>query len=121
MFTLSGVSTTYDDTVALRTTDLEFQVGRTTVLIGPSGWGKSTLLRILNGLVLPDRGSVVFDGEAVTPESALYLRRRMGYVIQKGRLFPHMTAARNVTLMAQQSGWDVARTATRLDAVAELT
>jgi len=121
MFTISGVSKTYGDTVALGTTDLELRVGRTTALIGPSGCGKSTLLRIMNGLVLPDRGSVVFDGEAVTPESASYLRRRMGYVIQEGGLFPHMTAARNVTLMARQSGWNVARTTTRLDALAELT
>ncbi|MGB0632303.1 MAG: ATP-binding cassette domain-containing protein [Alphaproteobacteria bacterium] len=121
MFWLSGVSKTYGDTVALTTTDLEIPAGRTTVLIGPSGCGKSTLVRIMNGLVVPDRGKVAFDGDAVTPDTAPHLRRRMGYVIQEGGLFPHMTAARNVTLMAQQTGWSAAQTNDRLNNLAGLT
>ena len=121
MFTLSNVSKSYGGTVALAPTDMDIPNGRTVVLIGPSGCGKSTLLRLMNGLIAPDTGSVVFDGVAVTAESALTLRRRMGYVIQEGGLFPHMTAAGNVTLMARQTGWAAGTIAARLDELTALT
>lgn len=121
MFRLSGVSKTYGDTVALAAADLDVPKGSTVALIGPSGCGKSTLIRIMNGLVVPDGGTVEFDGDAVRPETAQRLRRRMGYVIQEGGLFPHMTAVRNVTLMAQQTGWSAAAIDARLAELADLT
>jgi osmoprotectant transport system ATP-binding protein len=91
------------------------------VLIGPSGCGKSTLLRLLIGLITPDAGTVSFDGTAVTPVTARQLRLRMGYVIQDGGLFPHLTARRNVTLMARYLGWDRKRADDRLSELAALT
>lgn len=106
---------------ALRPTDLDVAAGRTTVLIGPSGCGKSTLLRLMIGLIEPDGGSVRFEGEAFTGENMLGLRRRMGYVIQDGGLFPHLTAGENVGLMAGHLGWDEKRIAARLDELVELT
>jgi osmoprotectant transport system ATP-binding protein len=94
--------------------------GTTTVLIGPSGCGKSTLLRLAIGLDRPDAGTVrVFD-EPLQPASYLRLRRRTGYVIQDGGLFPHLTAAGNVTLMARYLGWDATRARARLDELADL-
>jgi osmoprotectant transport system ATP-binding protein len=74
---------------------------QTTVLIGPSGCGKSTLLRLIIGLLEPTSGEIEFDGQPVTRETLPDLRRRMGYVIQDGGLFPHLTARENITLMAR--------------------
>ena len=85
---------------ALRSTNLAFQRGKTTVLIGPSGCGKSTLLRLIIGLLEPDGGTIHFDGIPVTATNLAQLRRRIGYVIQDGGLFPHLTARKNVLLMA---------------------
>ncbi|MCH7886100.1 MAG: ATP-binding cassette domain-containing protein [Planctomycetes bacterium] len=121
MLELSGVSKKYGQATALHPTDLTVPVGRTTVLIGPSGCGKSTLLRLMIGLIQPDTGSVRIDGTPMTPETALDLRRRMGYVIQDGGLFPHLTARHNVTLMARHLGWSAKRTEARLDELADLT
>ena len=121
MFELAGVSKSYGDTLALAATNLSVPKGRSTVLIGPSGCGKSTLIRMMNGLVVPDGGVVKFDGDDVDPDMAQTLRRRMGYVIQEGGLFPHMTASRNITLMAQQTGWTNAEIDARLTDLAELT
>jgi osmoprotectant transport system ATP-binding protein len=95
--------------------------GRTTVLIGPSGCGKSTLLRLMVGLIRPDRGEVRFEGHTVAPDNVVSLRRRMGYVIQEGGLFPHMTARGNATLMARYLRWDTARIEVRLGELVELT
>jgi osmoprotectant transport system ATP-binding protein len=97
---LEAVSKRYGRRDAVQPLDFEVPAGRTTVLIGPSGCGKSTLLRLMCGLIEPSGGAVRFDGEPVTAESAPALRQRMGYVIQDGGLFPHLTARRNVTLMA---------------------
>ena len=94
--------------------------GRTTVILGPSGGGKSTLLRVMNGLIQPDAGDVRFDGEPVTPANARRLRHRMGYVVQDGGLFPHLTAAGNVSLLARHLGWDRARVRARLTELCDL-
>src|SRR5215475_7101385 len=98
---LRGVSKSFGATIAIRKTDLEVQPGRTLVLIGPSGCGKSTLLRLMIGLIRPDEGTVLFAGIPFTPEHSAKLRHRMGYVIQDGGLFPHLTARNNVSLLAR--------------------
>ena len=105
MFTLEAVTKRFETTTAVEDLSLAVDAGTTTVLIGPSGCGKSTTLRLMNGLLRPDAGTVRFEGEAVTPETARRLRQRMGYVIQEGGLFPHLTARANVTLMARHLGW----------------
>ena len=105
MLELAGVSKRYDAILALAPTDLGVAAGETTVLIGPSGCGKSTLLRLIAGLVRPDSGAIIFEGAPLTPQNLTALRRRMGYVIQEGGLFPHYTVKRNVTLMARYLGW----------------
>jgi osmoprotectant transport system ATP-binding protein len=101
MLALSQVSKHYDETLALAPTDLEVSAGETLVLIGPSGCGKSTLLRLIAGLIQPDSGSITFEGMALTPATILAARRRMGYVIQEGGLFPHLSVRDNVTVMAR--------------------
>jgi osmoprotectant transport system ATP-binding protein len=104
MLELAQVSKRFGKTVALERTDLTFERDATTVLIGPSGCGKSTLLRIAIGLVDQDEGTVHLDGTRLERGTALAIRRRMGYVIQEGGLFPHLTAQENVTLMARHIG-----------------
>ena len=96
MFRLRGVRKLWGAQLAVDV-DLELPRGRTTVLLGPSGCGKSTLLRLCMGLLLPEAGEILFDG-APLDRSA---RRRIGYVIQDGGLFPHLTAAENVALAAR--------------------
>ena len=97
---LIGVSKKFGAAAALHSTDLTFDRGKTTVLIGPSGCGKSTLLRLIIGLLEPDSGTIQFDGAPITFANVAELRRRIGYVIQDGGLFPHLTARKNVLLMA---------------------
>ncbi len=121
MFTLCDVEKVYAGRTALGPLSLELPAGRTTVLIGPSGCGKSTLLRLLIGLVAPDAGAVVFNGVPVTPDTARSVRLRVGYVIQDGGLFPHLTARGNVTLMARYLGRDRGEVAGRVNQLAELT
>ena len=120
MFTLSSVSKRYATTIALDHLDLDIARGRTTALIGPSGAGKSTVLRMLIGLEWPDSGEVRFDGQVLRREQLLEQRRRIGYVIQEGGLFPHLTAADNVGLLARTIGWSLSAVNTRADELAEL-
>src|SRR5689334_13452576 len=100
MISLKQTSKSYGTQTALHATDLEIEAGMTTVLIGPSGCGKSTILRLVVGLMEPTSGFVEVGGETVKPASVQVIRRKMGYVIQDGGLFPHLTAQQNVLLMA---------------------
>src|SRR5438105_5702013 len=118
MLRLEGVSKRYGAATVLHPLDLAIERGHTTVLIGPSGCGKSTLLRILVGLVRPDTGRVLVDGVELSPETALALRRRMGYVIQDGGLFPHLTAHGNAALLAAHLGWSRERARGRVEELA---
>lgn len=121
---LLDVRKRYADTTALYPTNLSVSAGKTTVLIGPSGCGKSTLLRLIIGLVEPDSGTITFDASHITPgnsEQLLALRRRIGYVIQEGGLFPHLTARANVLLMARHLGKSDPEMHTRLGGLCELT
>jgi osmoprotectant transport system ATP-binding protein len=121
MVELQGASKRFGDTVALSPTDLAFRPGETTVLIGPSGCGKSTVLRLLVGLLEPDDGAVRFDGAPLTPATLRAARLRMGYVIQDGGLFPHLTARQNATLMAAHQGWASERIEARVQELRALT
>ncbi len=121
MLELSGVSKRYGDTPALHRTDLQVERGRTTVLIGPSGCGKSTLIRLMLGLLEPDTGTVRFLGERLAPQNVLAIRRRIGYVVQNGALFPHYTAHQNVTVVARYLGWPRARIGARVAELLQLT
>jgi len=121
MLRLSGVSKSYGKQTVLHPTDLSADAGTTRVLIGPSGCGKSTLLRLIIGLIVPDTGTVLFEDQQMTGDKVVELRRRMGYVIQDGGLFPHLTAERNATLMARYLGWDENRVSKRLSELTDLT
>ncbi len=121
MLELAQVSKRYAKVAALERCNLSIAGGRTTVLIGPSGSGKSTILRLIMGLERPDAGSISFAGRRLDPASLPTLRQRMGYVIQHGGLFPHLSAGDNVTLMARYLAWSAERIAMRVAELAELT
>lgn len=121
MIELIGVSKAYAGTTALEPVSILFQPRKTYALVGPSGCGKSTLLRLIMGLLKPDSGTVSLGGETMSPVNQLVLRRRMGYVIQSGGLFPHLTAGANVALVPRFVGWDRARIRRRTDELADLT
>jgi osmoprotectant transport system ATP-binding protein len=99
-FHMAGKS--FGNAVALQPTDLKIQRNKTTVLIGLSGSGKSTILRLISGLIEPTTGWIEINGKKLTQGALLEIRRRMGYVIQSGDLFPHLTARRNILLVAQE-------------------
>ncbi len=98
---LRDVARSFGGHPAVRRLSLDVSRGRTTVLLGESGSGKSTLLRLMAGLLALDSGEILLEGTAVTPGTGPALRRRMGFGLQSGGLFPHLTAADNVTLLAR--------------------
>jgi osmoprotectant transport system ATP-binding protein len=110
---LRGVTAGLDGGAAVGPLDLAVARGETVAVIGESGAGKSTLLRLVLGLIAPERGTVRFDGAPVRADDDA-LRRRIGYVVQGGALFPHLTAGENATLVARHLRWDGERVARRL-------
>jgi osmoprotectant transport system ATP-binding protein len=118
---VEGVEKSYDGRHVLGPVSLDIATGARVAIVGPSGCGKSTLLRVVLGLVRPDAGRVIVAGELLGPGNKLALRRRIGYVVQDGGLFPHLTAERNVTLVARHLGWDDARLRRRVDDLAVMT
>jgi len=101
--------------------DLSFTVepGETLVLLGRSGSGKTTALKLVNRLLDPGAGAVLVEGRATSEWDAIRLRRRIGYVIQETGLFPHFTVAENVGLVPRLEGWPADRIRARVDELLE--
>ncbi len=114
MLRFSNVSYRIGDREILRDVTFEVAEGRTLVLLGRSGSGKTTALRMVNALLMPTAGEVLVDGRATTAWNPIELRRRIGYVIQETGLFPHFTIARNVGLVPRLSGWPEVRIEARV-------
>ena len=117
---LEGVTKRFGARLVLAPTSLTVASGAALALVGPSGSGKSTLLRVIVGLVTPDAGTVVVAGVRLRAATATAVRRHVGYVIQEGGLFPHLTARDNVTLLARHLGWPAARLRDRVDVLTSL-
>jgi osmoprotectant transport system ATP-binding protein len=100
--------------------NLGVERGETLVLLGESGCGKTTTLKLINRLLLPTTGEVLVEGRATTEWDAIRLRRMTGYVIQEGGLFPHFTVERNVTLVPRLEGWAEGRVEERAVELLEL-
>jgi len=100
--------------------NLTVNEGEILVLLGESGCGKTTTLKLVNRLLEPSNGQVLVEGKATTDWDPIALRRRIGYVIQEGGLFPHFTIGRNVGLVPRLSGWDESRTNERAHELLQL-
>jgi osmoprotectant transport system ATP-binding protein len=105
---------------ALRDFDLDIQRGETLALLGPSGCGKTTTLKLLNRLMEPTAGRIFVGGQDTSKIDVVRLRRRMGYVVQNGGLFPHLTVSRNLSLLCELEGWTKQRASSRVDQLLEL-
>jgi len=99
---------------------LSVVAGETLVLLGESGCGKTTTLRLVNRLLAPTSGEVLVEGRATTDWDAIRLRRRTGYVIQEAGLFPHFTVAENVALVPSLENWNEERTRARVEELLSL-
>ncbi|MGH9402946.1 MAG: ATP-binding cassette domain-containing protein, partial [Terriglobia bacterium] len=95
--------------------DLEIRRGETLALLGRSGSGKTTILKLINGLLLPGRGEVLVEGRTTVAWDAIQLRRHIGYVIQEAGLFPHFTVERNVALIPRLERWPEQRVKARVE------
>ena len=120
MITVRRVSKRYGGVVALDDVSLDVAHGTTHVLLGPSGSGKSTLLRIVLGVVVADTGEASIDDVPITPATRRRLVGRVGYVVQEGGLFPHLSVQDNIGLPAETAGWSEPRTSTRVRELAGL-
>lgn len=115
------VTKRFGSEVALEHFVLTIAPSQTTVLIGPSGCGKSTALRLIAGLEHADEGEVLFDNEPIAPPTLTNFRRRLGYVIQEGGLFPHLTARANLALQPHFFGKENAQIEERIGELCTLT
>jgi len=121
MLLLKNLSKKYNDIQALAPVNLSVASGETKVLVGPSGCGKSTFIRLIIGLVESDSGEVHFNDDLLNQENLLSIRRKMGYVIQEGGLFPHLTVRDNITLLSDHLDWNERATAERIKELIDLT
>ena len=115
MIEFKQVSKTFNGQSAVSDLDLHFKTGAFSVLIGTSGSGKSTTLKMINRLVEHDAGTIRFAGEEIRSLPLLALRRRMGYAIQSIGLFPHWTVAQNIATVPQLLKWPRTKIDARVD------
>jgi osmoprotectant transport system ATP-binding protein len=115
MIELMGVSKYFGGQAAVNNLDLVIPKGAFCVLVGSSGCGKSTTLRMINKLLPHDAGRIRIDGQEINAFNEQTLRRRIGYAIQNTGLFPHWTVAQNIALVPQLLKWDRARIDARVD------
>jgi osmoprotectant transport system ATP-binding protein len=115
-----SVTYTVGSTVILDGIDLEVRQGETLVLLGESGCGKTTTLKMINRLIEPTSGEVVVEGKATTDWDPIELRRRIGYVLQEAGLMPHFSVAENVGLVPNLIGWESSRTLVRVTEMLEM-
>ncbi|OIO74173.1 MAG: glutamine ABC transporter ATP-binding protein [Elusimicrobia bacterium CG1_02_37_114] len=101
MILIDNISKYFGNTVALENVSCEIRTSEITAVIGPSGGGKTTLLRCINGLELPDSGEISVDGIVLTKKTAGIIRKEVGMVFQQFNLFPHLSVLRNVTIAQQ--------------------
>src|SRR5262249_51606053 len=104
----------------LRGFTLDIAAGDTLALVGRSGAGKSTILKLINRLVLPDSGDVYVESRSTRTWDPFELRRRAGYVMQEVGLFPHLSIAENIATVPRLLGWDDRRIASRVSELLEL-
>lgn len=104
----------------LQNLDLDVQIGETLVLLGRSGSGKTTTLKLINHLLTPTAGEIRVQGKSTLEWDVIRLRRSIGYAIQEVGLFPHFTVARNIGLVPQIEDWPASRIQQRVEELMQL-
>lgn len=112
-YSISGVAVIND-------LNLQIEKGEVLILLGESGCGKTTTLKLINRLIEPTSGEIIVEGRSTTNWDAIELRRRIGYVIQDGGLFPHFTVAENVALVLGLNNWEESRRTLRTKEMLDL-
>ncbi len=120
MIELQHVSKVFDDTKAVDDISFHIKEGETFGLIGTSGCGKTTTLKMINRLIEPTSGSILINGEKSTSRNPEKLRHKMGYVIQNVGLFPHYSVQENVAIVPKLLKWDEQQIASRSKELLEL-
>ena len=115
MIELRHLHKTFGNLKAVEDISLQIRDGETLVLLGTSGSGKTTTLRMINRLVEPDSGSIFIDGENILDQSRELLRRKMGYVLQGYGLFPHYTVSENIAIVPGLLKWPKEKIHERVD------
>ena len=115
-----NVTKKYDSVVALKSFNLEIAAGETVALIGTSGSGKTTALKLVNRLIEQSSGEITIDGKRISDLDVIKLRRSIGYVIQKGGLFPHMTVGENIGLLSKIERQEESKVKTKCEELLEL-
>lgn len=115
MIRLEKVSKSFNDTIAVKAVSFEVKEGENLILLGTSGCGKTTTLKMINRLIEPDEGQVVINGKNIAIENPELLRRGIGYVMQNNGLFPHYTVRENIAIIPQLLKWDRKKTLDRTE------
>ncbi len=120
MVELKNVDFAVGDLQILSDLNLQIYKGEILILLGESGCGKTTTLKLINRLIEPTSGEVLVENKKTTDWDAIRLRRKIGYVLQEGGLFPHFTVEKNVALVPELENWETQKTASRVSELLEL-
>lgn len=120
MIELKNIEKSFGSHRVLDSIDLTFEKGKISMLLGPSGCGKSTTLRLINQLILPEKGSILIDNKNIMELDRESLRRNMGYAIQGVGLFPHMRVSDNIAVVPKLLKWPKQKIASRIEELLDL-
>jgi len=120
MLELLKLNKIFNNIEAVKDFSLAADNGQIIVLIGRSGCGKSTILKLIMGLIEPDSGSIKLNNKEITKENIKQVRQRIGYVIQEGGLFPHLSVKNNIILMAEYLKWPADKIEQRMQELAAI-
>lgn len=121
MISAKNISKSFGNQTVLRDFSFNLAIGETVALLGLSGSGKTTALKIICGLHLPDEGNVLVGGEKLSPANLKFIRKKIGYVIQEGGLFPHLTVGENIALVGEEAKLSKGEIRARLNELALLS
>lgn len=116
----SQVSKQYGSNTVLKNSSFRIKKGEIITILGTSGSGKTTTLKMINRLISPDKGIIHFKGQDLKSYDLVTLRRQIGYVVQQIALFPHMTVEENIAIVPQLLGWDKSKIKQRVEELLDL-
>lgn len=119
MIKVEAVSKSYGNTLAVKQVSFEVSEGENLILLGTSGCGKTTTLKMINRLITPDAGNILVNGKDIAKEKPDVLRRGIGYVLQNTGLFPHYTVAENIAIVPKLLGWEKEKIKSRSNEIIE--